>query len=107
MKNVVKFNYVFFPKQECPKKGHAHFYAILYNSPENGKRFFPKTRIPVLGTSACPKVARPSPFFGKSFFPKTRIPVLETVARWLCTFWHYGHTFTKMIFKYLKPYMIS
>jgi hypothetical protein len=42
---------MFFSKQECLKKGHAHFCADLCNSPQNGKPCFPETRNPVWGTS--------------------------------------------------------
>ena len=42
---------MFFSKQECLKKGHAHFCADLCDSPQNGKPCFPETRNPVWGTS--------------------------------------------------------
>jgi hypothetical protein len=53
------------------------------------------------------KAAEDSPKNGKSFFPKTRNPISGTVARGFCPFLDYGHIFTKMIFKYLRPYMLS
>jgi hypothetical protein len=93
----------FFRKQETPKKGHQRVQRAAEDSPEIGKTFFLETRNPQKGTSTRAKAAEDSPEIGKTFFPETRNPIFGTVAHGFCPFLDYGHTFTKMIFKYLRP----
>jgi len=85
MLHVLILTKVFFRKQECPKKGHAHavlgrfgpFWAVLGRF--IGKSFFQKTRNPDFWTCISPILPpktrfMASPKKGKSDFPKTRMP---------------------------------
>jgi hypothetical protein len=88
MLHVLILTKVFFRKQECPKKGHAHavlgrfgpFWAVLgCFGPFLGKAFSGKQETPIFGHASAPFCPQKhgfmaSPKKGKSDFLKTRMP---------------------------------